>query len=142
LWPLFFAMLWDIDLIFGMWVYNDKLQINIYVHNAFHISLRWNNLKVTISLYLKSGLIREVAFAGSGLTRGGYWINQVVHTYSWKPLVYSRYQIRIKMKDCFVHYLLFLFIVRYLSSPVIFNICLSFLNSSHLNFCTRNKLTI
>ena len=28
LWPLFFAILWDIiDLIFGMWVYNDKLQI-------------------------------------------------------------------------------------------------------------------
>jgi hypothetical protein len=27
LWPLFIAMLWDIDLIFGMWVYNDKLQI-------------------------------------------------------------------------------------------------------------------
>ena len=27
LWPLLFAMLWDIDLIFGMWVYNDKLQI-------------------------------------------------------------------------------------------------------------------
>jgi hypothetical protein len=27
LWPLFFAMLWDIDLIFGMWVYSDKLQI-------------------------------------------------------------------------------------------------------------------
>ena len=33
LWPnillslLFFTMLWDIDLIFGMWVYNDKLQI-------------------------------------------------------------------------------------------------------------------
>ena len=25
--PLFFAMLWYIDLIFGMWVYNDKLQI-------------------------------------------------------------------------------------------------------------------
>jgi hypothetical protein len=25
--PLFFAMLWDIDLIFGMWVYNYKLQI-------------------------------------------------------------------------------------------------------------------
>jgi hypothetical protein len=25
--PLFFTMLWDIDLIFGMWVYNDKLQI-------------------------------------------------------------------------------------------------------------------
>jgi hypothetical protein len=24
---LVFAMLWDIDLIFGMWVYNDKLQI-------------------------------------------------------------------------------------------------------------------
>jgi hypothetical protein len=24
---LFFAMLWDIDLIFGMWVYDDKLQI-------------------------------------------------------------------------------------------------------------------
>ena len=24
--PLFFAILWDIDLIFGMWVYNDKLQ--------------------------------------------------------------------------------------------------------------------
>ena len=24
---LFFAMLWDIDLIFGMWVYSDKLQI-------------------------------------------------------------------------------------------------------------------
>ena len=27
LWPLFFAILWDIDLIFGMWVYNDNLQI-------------------------------------------------------------------------------------------------------------------
>ena len=27
LWPLFFTMLWDIDLIFGKWVYNDKLQI-------------------------------------------------------------------------------------------------------------------
>ena len=26
--PLFFAMLGDIDLIFGMWVYDDKLQIN------------------------------------------------------------------------------------------------------------------
>jgi hypothetical protein len=26
---LFFAMLWDIDLIFGMWVYDDKLQIKI-----------------------------------------------------------------------------------------------------------------
>ena len=25
--PLFFAMLWEIDLMFGMWVYNDKLQI-------------------------------------------------------------------------------------------------------------------
>ena len=25
--PLFFAMLWDNDLIFGIWVYNDKLQI-------------------------------------------------------------------------------------------------------------------
>jgi hypothetical protein len=25
--PLYFAMLWDIDLIFDMWVYNDKLQI-------------------------------------------------------------------------------------------------------------------
>jgi len=24
--PLFFAILWDIDLIFGMWVYNDTLQ--------------------------------------------------------------------------------------------------------------------
>ena len=31
LWPLFFAMLWDIDLIFGMWVYNDKLQINFTI---------------------------------------------------------------------------------------------------------------
>ena len=27
--PLFFAMLWDIDLIFGMWVYNDKSQIKV-----------------------------------------------------------------------------------------------------------------
>ena len=27
--PLFFAMLGDIDLIFGMWVYNDELQIKI-----------------------------------------------------------------------------------------------------------------
>ena len=25
--PLFFAMFWDIDVIFDMWVYNDKLQI-------------------------------------------------------------------------------------------------------------------
>ena len=27
MWPLFFAMLWDIYLIVGMWVYNDELQI-------------------------------------------------------------------------------------------------------------------
>ena len=27
--PLFFAMLWDIELIFGMWVYNDTLQVKI-----------------------------------------------------------------------------------------------------------------
>jgi hypothetical protein len=27
--PLFFAMLWDIDLIFGMLVYNDTLQVKI-----------------------------------------------------------------------------------------------------------------
>ena len=30
--PLFFGMLWDIDLIFGMWVYNDKLQIKFTFH--------------------------------------------------------------------------------------------------------------
>ena len=32
--PLFFAMLWDIDLIFGMWVYNDKLHIKITFHSS------------------------------------------------------------------------------------------------------------
>jgi hypothetical protein len=26
---LYFTMIWDIDLIFGMWVYNDKLQIKL-----------------------------------------------------------------------------------------------------------------
>ena len=35
LWPLFFAILWDsIDLIFGMWVYNDKLQINFTLRSG------------------------------------------------------------------------------------------------------------
>jgi hypothetical protein len=29
--PLFFAMLWDIDLIFGMWVYNEDLPDQVYV---------------------------------------------------------------------------------------------------------------
>ena len=28
-------MLWDIDLIFGMLVYNDKLQINFEIHLLF-----------------------------------------------------------------------------------------------------------
>jgi hypothetical protein len=28
-------MIWDIDLIFGMWVYNHKLQINIEIHLLF-----------------------------------------------------------------------------------------------------------
>jgi hypothetical protein len=32
--PLFFAMLWDIDLIFGMWVYNDKLQIKFTLRSG------------------------------------------------------------------------------------------------------------
>jgi hypothetical protein len=31
--PLVFAMLWDIDLIFGMWVYNDELQIKFTFHS-------------------------------------------------------------------------------------------------------------
>ena len=34
---LFFAMLWDIDLIFGMWVYSDKLQINFEIHSGWMI---------------------------------------------------------------------------------------------------------
>jgi hypothetical protein len=32
--PLFFAMLGDIDLIFGMRVYNHKLQINFEIHSG------------------------------------------------------------------------------------------------------------
>jgi hypothetical protein len=32
--PLFFAMVWDIDLTFGMWVYNDKLQIMFTFHSG------------------------------------------------------------------------------------------------------------
>jgi hypothetical protein len=34
---LFFAMLWDIDLIFGMWVYNDKLQIKFTFRSGLMI---------------------------------------------------------------------------------------------------------
>ena len=37
--PLFFSMLWDMDLIFGMWVYNDKLQIKVsFRSNDFWLS--------------------------------------------------------------------------------------------------------
>jgi hypothetical protein len=32
--PLCFAMFWDIDLIFGMWVYNDKLQIKFTLRSG------------------------------------------------------------------------------------------------------------
>jgi hypothetical protein len=32
--PLFSAMFGDIDLIFGMWVYNDKLQIKFTFHSG------------------------------------------------------------------------------------------------------------
>ena len=35
--PLFSAMLWDIDLIFGMWVYNHKLQINFEIRSGWMI---------------------------------------------------------------------------------------------------------
>jgi hypothetical protein len=30
--PLYFTMIWDIDLIFGMRVYTHKLQINYEIH--------------------------------------------------------------------------------------------------------------
>jgi hypothetical protein len=32
-----FAMLGDIDLIFGIWVYNDELQINFEIHSGWMI---------------------------------------------------------------------------------------------------------
>ena len=35
--PLFSAMLWDIDLIFGMWVYNHKLQIKFEIRSGWMI---------------------------------------------------------------------------------------------------------
>ena len=32
--PLFFTMLWNIVLIFGIWVYNDKLQVKCLFHSS------------------------------------------------------------------------------------------------------------
>jgi hypothetical protein len=51
---LFFAMLWDIDLIFGMWVYDDKLQIKITLRSGPMIFGRvialglWNLVKYLV----------------------------------------------------------------------------------------------
>jgi hypothetical protein len=49
LWPLFPAMLWDIDLIFGTWVYNDKLQIKFTFRSGPMIFGRvmWNKVMTT-----------------------------------------------------------------------------------------------
>ena len=52
--PPFFAMLWDIDLIFGTWVYNDKLQIKFTFRSGPMIFSRvmalglWNLAKYLI----------------------------------------------------------------------------------------------
>ena len=35
-------MIWDIDLIFGMLVYNDELQINFEIHLLF-LAYYWRN---------------------------------------------------------------------------------------------------
>ena len=40
--PLYFTMIWDIDLIFGMRVYNHKLQINFEIHPLF-LAYYWVN---------------------------------------------------------------------------------------------------
>jgi hypothetical protein len=40
--PLYFTMIWDIDLIFGMRVYNHKLQINFEIHLLF-LAYYWGN---------------------------------------------------------------------------------------------------
>jgi hypothetical protein len=40
--PLYFTMIWDIDLIFGMRVYNHKLQINFEIHFLF-LAYYWGN---------------------------------------------------------------------------------------------------
>ena len=62
--PLFFAMLWDIDLIFGLWLHNDKLQIKFTFRSSPMIFGRvmalglWNLAKYLVvttffSLYLE-----------------------------------------------------------------------------------------
>ena len=40
--PLYFTMIWDIDLIFGMRVYNHKLQIIFEIHLLF-LAYYWGN---------------------------------------------------------------------------------------------------
>ena len=40
--PLYFTMIWDIDLIFGMRVYNHKLHINFEIHLLF-LAYYWGN---------------------------------------------------------------------------------------------------
>ena len=42
--PLYFTMIWDIDLIFSMRVYNHKLQINFESHLLF-LAYYWGNQK-------------------------------------------------------------------------------------------------
>ena len=44
IWPNIFTMIWDIDLIFGMRVYNHKLQINFEIHLLF-LAYYWGNWK-------------------------------------------------------------------------------------------------
>ena len=48
----FFAMLWDIDLIFGMWVYNDKLQIKFTFRSGPMISGRVMDLEIWPNIQL------------------------------------------------------------------------------------------
>jgi hypothetical protein len=54
--PLYFTMIWDIDLIFGLWMYNHKLQINFEIHSGWMIFGQltavglWNLAKYLVNL--------------------------------------------------------------------------------------------
>jgi hypothetical protein len=67
--PLYFTMIWDIDLIFGMIVYNHKLQISYEINSRWMIFCQllavgiWNLAKYFVVTTFLAHLTRRVMWA-------------------------------------------------------------------------------
>ena len=92
--PLFLAMFWDIDLIFGMWVYNDKLQIELTFRSGSMIFGRvmalgfWNLAK-----YLVVTTFFRFMLAYIDLMFGIWVYNdelQINCTFCFGPMIFGR----------------------------------------------------